>query len=237
MRKLIHLLALLVSLISFTRVVPAQVFVPDTLMRTWLNQSIPGIVDANGIMDTLHAGIASCDSVVWTLTQSLPDTLNVDLTGLSQLNALRYLSLNLDNSPAWNNTTLYLYTQDFPVTMETFILNNFGSKLSIFLTNIGNNFRTLSIYNSDPSFMNECFVTIESITDSINTIMFTNLSNIIVNSFNGIVNNVLYPYDPGMIPHTLNTPFISANLLSIYSHPGSTIDLFAANTSIKELVL
>ncbi len=69
----------------------AQVFIPDTLVRAWLNQSIPGIVDANGIMDTTHAGIAGCDSAMWYGSDNDPDTVQIDLEGVQYLHALTYL--------------------------------------------------------------------------------------------------------------------------------------------------
>ncbi len=79
------------SLLLTTPALRAQVFIPDTLVRAWLNQSIPGIVDANGIMDTTHAGIAGCDSAMWYGSDNDPDTVQIDLEGVQYLHALTYL--------------------------------------------------------------------------------------------------------------------------------------------------
>lgn len=77
----IRRLVLWSCLLLTTTALRAQVFIPDTLVRAWLNTSIPGIVDANGIMDTTHAGIAGCDSVNWHRAHWIPllDTMHIDL--------------------------------------------------------------------------------------------------------------------------------------------------------------
>ncbi|HNR56164.1 MAG TPA: hypothetical protein PKJ19_13420, partial [Flavobacteriales bacterium] len=47
----------------------AQVFIPDQFERDWLNSVIPGIVDMNGMMDTLHPGIAQLDTALIVVAQ------------------------------------------------------------------------------------------------------------------------------------------------------------------------
>ncbi len=87
--------ALCGTLLTTSPQATAQVFIPDTLVRNWLNGSIPGIVDANGIMDTSHVGIVTLDSVDWsynTLTG-----LDVDLTGLQYLDSTTYVSVILNS--------------------------------------------------------------------------------------------------------------------------------------------
>lgn len=90
-------IASFVLVLLLTATARAQVFIPDTLVRAWLNQSIPGIVDASGIMDTTHAGIAGCDTVYWNemFANWWSDTIRIDLTGIEYLDALTVLGLNL----------------------------------------------------------------------------------------------------------------------------------------------
>ena len=67
-------LILLLSFLYLTMEGSAQVFIPDQVERDWLNTEIPGIVDGNGIMDTLHPGIAQLDTTlifIGVMTQSL----------------------------------------------------------------------------------------------------------------------------------------------------------------------
>ncbi|MBK7752967.1 MAG: T9SS type A sorting domain-containing protein [Flavobacteriales bacterium] len=88
MKHQFALFALCGTLLTTGQHATAQVFIPDTLVRNWLNGSIPGIVDVNGIMDTSHVGIATLDSVTWM--SPYLDTAVVDLTGLAYLDALEY---------------------------------------------------------------------------------------------------------------------------------------------------
>jgi len=68
-----------------------QVFIPDTVERNMLNGSIPGIVDVNGVMDTLHPAIAQLDSVDAFLT--VPGSA-LDLNAIGYLDSLRYLHIS-----------------------------------------------------------------------------------------------------------------------------------------------
>ncbi|HRH68595.1 MAG TPA: T9SS type A sorting domain-containing protein [Flavobacteriales bacterium] len=73
------------ALFTFLPAAQAQFFIPDQLERDWLNAEIPGIVDAGGIMDTLHPGIAALDSAMLVFT-SIPTS--IDLVGIAYLDAL-----------------------------------------------------------------------------------------------------------------------------------------------------
>ena len=83
-RTLSLLLAPLLLLTSLS--MRSQVFIPNQLERDWLNAAIPGIVDAGGIMDTLHPSIAELDSAEFIGTASSPE---VELVGLPYLDSLR----------------------------------------------------------------------------------------------------------------------------------------------------
>lgn len=89
-------IAALIGLLNIPNTANAQVLIPDTMMRNWLNTRIPGIVDANGIMDTLNPGIASLDTAQFT-TPSFPSTPldSLNLEGIQYLNALRSFTLDV----------------------------------------------------------------------------------------------------------------------------------------------
>ena len=72
------------------QVARSQATIPDPFMRDWLNEQIPGIVDANGIMDTMNVGIAGLDSAYIPLGQVAAQ---VDLDGIQYLDALIFLSI------------------------------------------------------------------------------------------------------------------------------------------------
>jgi len=78
-------------LLNIAEVTNAQVFVPDTNMRGALNYAITGIVDVNGIMDTLHPGIADLD--VFMAPNITLESL--DLTGIEYLDSLDVLIIGL----------------------------------------------------------------------------------------------------------------------------------------------
>ena len=84
-------LVLLVVLFTLSLGTSAQLaFIPDLNMRTWLNNQIPGIVNAQGNMDTAHPGIPG---LISTELLALPFTGPSDLTGLEYLTGLQYLRL------------------------------------------------------------------------------------------------------------------------------------------------
>ncbi|MBL7938769.1 MAG: T9SS type A sorting domain-containing protein [Flavobacteriales bacterium] len=89
-RSLFATLCCAADLFTFLPAAQAQVFIPDQLERDWLNAEIPGIVDAGGIMDTLHPGIAELDTSMMLL-YSLPT--NVELRGVAYLDALTKFQL------------------------------------------------------------------------------------------------------------------------------------------------
>lgn len=71
----------------------AQVYIPDLVVRNWLNYHIPGIVDSGGVMDTLHPAIATLSTPVFGF--DINDDQAVDLTGMQYLDSLNALSVNI----------------------------------------------------------------------------------------------------------------------------------------------
>ena len=108
---------------AFLLIVPitsqAQVFIPDQLERDWLNAEIPGIVDAGGIMDTLHPGIAECDTAI--LTSSMSATV-VELIGVQYLDSLIYLSIG-----AWSGLT----AMHFPGAIKVLQVGGTGGTITL----------------------------------------------------------------------------------------------------------
>ncbi len=110
-------LALVVGMLLQTqdRLMAQTIVIPDLNMRTWLNNQVPGCVDAGGNMDT-----------VWTMGQTPTAPFytdldvywpNSDLTGLTYIQAVT-LSIHYTNP-----TTTVLPA--FPGTMETIFLNGY----------------------------------------------------------------------------------------------------------------
>ncbi len=84
-------IAALFVLMNVPNVASAQVLIPDTNMRGALNYAITGIVNVNGIMDTLHPGIAGLD--VFMAPNIALESL--DLTGIEYLDSLNDLIITL----------------------------------------------------------------------------------------------------------------------------------------------
>lgn len=94
---------LVVSLLSGTA--SAQVFIPDLNERAWLNAEIPGIVDANGIMDTLDPEIAMTDSVLIHFTDYIP---SVELSSLPYLDSVVYCEITTGMDVVWSSQPFQL---------------------------------------------------------------------------------------------------------------------------------
>lgn len=80
---------------SFAPTATGQVFLPDTNERTMLNSLIPGIVDANGVLDTLHPDIALLDSISYSENLTSDE---IDFNGLRYLDSLVFLQLACSSS-------------------------------------------------------------------------------------------------------------------------------------------
>lgn len=88
-----HLCAVL-SLLPIDSI--GQIFLPDTNERAMLNAVIPGIVDANGIMDTLHPGIATLDTTILSTGGPMEEVTSLNLNGLRYLDSLDRLSIGIN---------------------------------------------------------------------------------------------------------------------------------------------
>ncbi|HQW05727.1 MAG TPA: T9SS type A sorting domain-containing protein [Flavobacteriales bacterium] len=107
---MIHLQRLVLSsfLLLTCSVGQAQVFIPDQIERLMLNELIPGIVDAGGVMDTLHPGIMDLDTAFFSFP-AMPAT--VDLRGIQYLDSLKRLMFT-------TNPFVQTFTAPTVVTVE-----------------------------------------------------------------------------------------------------------------------
>jgi uncharacterized repeat protein (TIGR01451 family) len=95
-----HTLFALAVLVGTTGTVHAQVFIPTQLERDWLNELIPGVVNGDGIMDTLHPGIGLVDTAAMLVYPEGP----MDLYGVGYLSSLVDLQLDDYSSGEGNYT-------------------------------------------------------------------------------------------------------------------------------------
>ncbi len=224
----IRRLMLCSCLLLTTAVLRAQVFIPDTLVRAWLNQSIPGIVDANGIMDTTHAGIAGCDSVEWNGAAFTTDSIRVDLTGVEYLDYLQVMVVrHINQIPGSTRIDL---PQLPPVLSELTI--QFGMERGlVLLPDIDQPLERITL-GSFPAVPLD--IEVGSITDSIGSIMISHLRSFASGGFSGYVED-LKLIDPEVNQDTLviSFPGWSCGRLSIEGFP-SVIAADLASMSAKE---
>jgi len=112
-------LILLLSFLYLTMEGSAQVFIPDQVERDWLNTEIPGIVDGNGVMDTLHPGIALLDTATCIFDQGLA---SLTLHGIGHLEALVCLRVFTSGVPA-ETVPLGLSIVALPEGLRTLIMD------------------------------------------------------------------------------------------------------------------
>lgn len=132
----------LIALTAFSGSGHAQEFIPDSLVRNWLNTVIPGMVDANGIMDTLHPGIAVLDSA--QLGFAFPveyDTL--DLYGIQYLDSLKVL-----NVFSGVNGATTVNCPELPIWLHTLSIGSTAGTLN--LPQLPTSLRSLNVYGNGP---------------------------------------------------------------------------------------
>lgn len=124
----------------------AQAFIPDPAVRGWLNQSIPGVVDTNGIMDLGHPAIATIDSVHWVLSDQ--DPLAVDLTGIEHLTALERLEVQCSSG-----SSVTITIPSLPPSMATASIAGHAPEAMVSIGAIESPLDTLSIRNNFIGFI------------------------------------------------------------------------------------
>ncbi len=137
-----------------------QVFIPSQVERDLLNELIPGIVDAGGIMDTLHPGIAEVDSA-WFVTVGTGTS--IEFLGIAHLAALEYLYMTGDADMTISN---------FPFQLEEIYITIFDGLLTL------NELppELIQIYVGSSAGNGSLHIT--SMPDTLNTITLHNLGSI-----------------------------------------------------------
>jgi len=120
MRSSIHALAFFASMTLNTEAI-AQVFIADADYREALNEAVPGLVDASGMMNTAHPDLATIDSLSLTVWTSAP---SLYLNGLDYFLTVRHLAINVMSS---TNTGLLSTIPDLPPTVEVLMITGHGS--------------------------------------------------------------------------------------------------------------
>lgn len=92
----------------------AQVFIPTQLERDWLNDLIPGVVNGDGIMDTLHVGIETLSAA--TLDASIPEGTTLVLEGLRYLDSLHTFVFNM---PYTSGTAIFIEIPGVPGNLRS----------------------------------------------------------------------------------------------------------------------
>lgn len=95
-RHILHQAAAVLALAVLPSAASAQVYIPSEVEREWLNDHIPGIVDASGVMDTLHPGIAGLTEIDVLVLEPYQET-TLDVHGLAYLDSLRSFKLYIDD--------------------------------------------------------------------------------------------------------------------------------------------
>ena len=136
-------IATLVFLLNIPNTANSQVLIPDHVMRGWLNTMIPGIVDANGIMDTLNPAIATVDSMGFNFPYDpLFPVDTIDLEGIQYMHSLR--SFLLQNTGTSN---LIVECSALPMSLSNlYCYVNFGFGINtIYLPQLPINMERISI--------------------------------------------------------------------------------------------
>lgn len=232
-----HPFRLLLPLLAFgiLHVTRAQVFIPDTLMRTWLNESIPGIVDTDGMMDTNHPGIATCDTVNWSFSQELNDTLNVDLTGLTHLSQLRSFNVQLYG---WFAPYVNVTVPNLPAELRRFIIQSAGFPMDLQFPAIESPLENLTIW-SDETFTGAGAIHLPSVNDSIS---YFYLAGFVEHDIGPGLGHIgqwyispasLYPIDTLAV----TLPAVSIGTLTMSCTFGASIALTMGSASVEQLNL
>ncbi len=205
----------------------AQVFIPDQDERNWLNSEIPGIVDVNGIMDTLHPGIADLDTAMYIMTTL---SANKEIRGIGYLYALTWVYAGMSSSQAGISppTQASTITIDrIPASLKAlhiWIYNDYGWSLS--LPELPDHMDKRHIEST--SHPGE--VTIADIPDTLGSLTLNSVRSI---AWNGTphIGTISLLYFGGFDPYQLfQLPILSCNDLYVYGVLADVWDLSQVST-------
>lgn len=97
-------------------------FIPDTYLRTWLNNAKPGSVDVNGNCDTVAWNAVPPSTVNFTFS-SVPDGGSVDLTGI------QFLKMNTLNITDGSQSNISVTWPGYPRAHSHLTLRNINVQL------------------------------------------------------------------------------------------------------------
>ncbi|MBK8709475.1 MAG: T9SS type A sorting domain-containing protein [Flavobacteriales bacterium] len=189
----------------------AQAYIPDPVMRDWLNEVLPGSVDGAGVMDTLHAGIPLLDTVIF----SIPGMGNsVDLFGLQFLDALVRFTVSGDAD---------LVAMSFPSTLEDLTISI--STGSVTLGTLPESLDRMVVGSNSAGFS----LDILAMPDSMGSMLLVELTDLTCAS----PGYVEYLYISFAIPSTedISLPAINTSFLSIDYMSTVAYDLSAMTAS------
>lgn len=208
MKHTLAILRALLIILGSSSMLHAQVFIPTQLERDWLNGLIPGVVNGDGIMDTLDPAIPFVDSVEfggWLIG-------TMDLYGVGYLSALSYLQISNDSYIEGS----FIRLERIPSSLRTLRIGCNGMALPIILPDLPSNMEELSIdQGGDP--IESCSLSIQQMPGSIQELTLRNLNWV---SWNGDPNieSLLIDNDANglfSLPNGINLPTCQVNLMSI----------------------
>lgn len=157
--------AVFVLLLNIPNAAHSQVLIPDTMMRGWLNSVIPGLVDVNGIMDTLNPAIATVDSMSFNYPAPQPYPVGpIDLEGIQYMHSLRSLVIGTGNlvvecsALPMSLRNLYCYgaggpntihLPQLPANMDRITIDGGGSESKLDITGIPDHIEEFELINLD----------------------------------------------------------------------------------------
>jgi uncharacterized repeat protein (TIGR01451 family) len=193
----------------------AQVFIPDQLERDWLNAEIPGLVDANGIMDTLHPMIAQFDSASFHFNEGSTDLIH--FVGVSYLDSLVSMWLSAHNANS-------MIMEPMPDALRSLSIT--GDIVSIQLLGLPRKMDDIWASGFDGS------LSIAQLPDSLGTLSCSGISNVTLNGGDYIERFYMYM---SLGPSTLSLPELRLHQISIDDGDFTHLDLSA--TTVDTVLL
>ena len=189
----------------------AQVYIPDQGERDWLNATIPGIVDSNGVMDTLHPGIEQVHSLSFSSFQFGSE---LRLVGLQYLYELRnlYISTELIES---------LIIEGLPNTVDTLLL--FTSDAAISLPSLPQRMRSIAVYG-----MYNGSLTIAQMPDTIDMLIIDRIPRLYWEEGGHIQHLILNEQASSLQLQSIVLPPFDAEIVNIRRVSMDSIDLSAS---------
>lgn len=188
----------------------AQAYIPDQVLRDWLNQQLPGSVDGAGLFDTNHPGISVIDSAQITVP-GMGGPFNAD--GIQYLSALEYLRIS-------NATDLI--AMEFPASLRQF--RCFVEGGSVVLGSMPTIMDKIDVSSGTP--WNPATLYIESLPDTVEDLMLHGLTGISWDN-SGYAEDVLVDAFQ-MSMDSIVLPPIDATTLRFFAIENAFVDCSAA---------